>query len=104
MSQIIRPQATADIDEISDFLEQQRPGAGQRFLQEPAGTLGLLERLPGLGSAFGIANPALAALRHYPVSRFPTYVIFYLPLQGGVDVLRALHAARDLTAILERDG
>jgi toxin ParE1/3/4 len=104
MSQIIRPQATIDIDEISDYLEQQRPGYGQRFLQELAVTLGQLEQMPGLGGVFALTAPALAGLRHFPVSRFPRYITFYLPIQGGIDVLRVLHAARDLATILESEG
>jgi len=101
MSQVIRPQAASDIDDIADYLEQQRRGTGHKFLQELAATFGLLEQMPGLGGFFPLAAPSLAGLREFPVSRFPRYVIFYLPIQGGIDVVRVLHAAQNVATVLE---
>ncbi|AGY57701.1 type II toxin-antitoxin system RelE/ParE family toxin [Gloeobacter kilaueensis] len=37
-----------------------------------------------------------AGLRSFPINR---YVIFYLPISGGIEVVRILHGARDLEAI-----
>lgn len=37
-----------------------------------------------------------AGLRSFPVGR---YVIFYRPLQDGIDVVRVLHGTRDLEAV-----
>jgi len=34
---------------------------------------------------------------------FGRYVIFYLPLHDGIDVVRVLHSARDIEAIFEMD-
>jgi toxin ParE1/3/4 len=33
-------------------------------------------------------------------SPFGRYVIFYVPIQGGIDVVRVLHSARDVDAAL----
>ncbi len=36
-----------------------------------------------------------ADLRSFPFGR---YVIFYMPVQDGIDVVRVLHSARDVDA------
>ncbi|MGO8765667.1 MAG: type II toxin-antitoxin system RelE/ParE family toxin [Limisphaerales bacterium] len=36
-------------------------------------------------------------LRSFPVSR---YVIFYRPMENGVEIVRALHGARDLPSLI----
>jgi toxin ParE1/3/4 len=42
----------------------------------------------------GRARPELAAeVRSHPFRR---YVIFYLPMNDGIDVVRVLHSARDI--------
>jgi toxin ParE1/3/4 len=44
----------------------------------------------------GRAREELAAdLRSFPFGR---YVIFYMPAQDGIDVVRVLHSARDVDA------
>jgi len=37
-------------------------------------------------------------LRSHPFGR---YVIFYMPLSDGVDVIRVIHSARDLNSIFQ---
>ena len=41
-----------------------------------------------------------AGLRSFPFER---YVIFYLPLADGIDVVRLLHSARDVDAQFSDD-
>ncbi len=38
-----------------------------------------------------------------PVSRFRNYLIFYVPVPGGIDVFRVLHGARDLGEVLDAE-
>jgi toxin ParE1/3/4 len=47
----------------------------------------------------GRARPELAPhLRSLPFRR---YVIFYVPLGEGVDIVRVLHSARDIEALFD---
>jgi toxin ParE1/3/4 len=56
-----------------------------------------LARRPKMGRS----RPELAPeLRSFPVGQ---YVIFYLPLPKGVDIVRVLHGARDIESILQED-
>ena len=49
----------------------------------------------------GRARDELAAdLRSFPFAR---YVIFYEPIEDGIDVVRVLHSARDIDAAFDED-
>lgn len=50
----------------------------------------------------GRARDELAAeLRSFPFGR---YVIFYEPIEDGIDVVRVLHSARDIDAVFGEDA
>ena len=54
---------------------------------------------PVVPPMMGRARPEIAPdLRSLPFKR---YVIYYLPLHDGIDVVRILHSARDLDGLLE---
>jgi toxin ParE1/3/4 len=42
----------------------------------------------------------LPGLRSFPFGR---YILFYLPLTDGVDLIRVLHSARDIDAVFSSD-
>jgi toxin ParE1/3/4 len=50
----------------------------------------LLSEFPGLGRP---RDELAESLRSFPVGN---YVIFYLPLGDGINVIRVLHGARDI--------
>ena len=57
-----------------------------------------LTAFPGLGGQLTTSDPAFTHLRVWPVSGFRKYLIFYRPLaEGGVEVVRVLHGARDVS-------
>ena len=50
----------------------------------------------------GRARDELAPdLRSFPFGR---YVIFYEPIEDGIDVVRVLHSARDIDAVFGEDA
>lgn len=50
-----------------------------------------------------LKNPALVALRVFRVSGFERMLVLYRPRPDGVEILRVVHASRDLEAFLRRD-
>jgi toxin ParE1/3/4 len=56
--------------------------------------------MPGLGSPWASDNPAMQDVRTTTVRRFKKYVIFYRPVEGGIEVLHVLHGARDIRSLL----
>jgi toxin ParE1/3/4 len=68
-----------------------------RFLQASDNTLTLLATQPDSGSAFFVTKPELQGMRRFPVSDgFERILLFYFPLQDGVDLVRVVHGSRDL--------
>jgi toxin ParE1/3/4 len=72
-----------------------------RFLQATDKTLDLLSTQPESGAAFFVRTPELQNMRRYPVSDgFGKILLFYFPLQDGVDLVRVVHGSRDLERLL----
>jgi len=40
-------------------------------------------------------------LRRWPVKGFENWLIFYLPTDEGIDVVRVIHGARNIAALLD---
>src|SRR3954469_9437762 len=60
-----------------------------------------LSATPGIGAPRPRANPALRALRMHPVRGFDSHLLFYRPIPDGIELIRVLHGARDIDAILK---
>jgi len=59
--------------------------------------------MPHMGPARVFRNPRLRDLRIWPIRGFEKIVIFYRPIEGGIEVVRVLHGARDVKGILEEE-
>ena len=90
---IRRAQATADFFEAAAYLE----AAGGRTLSHDfshalQSALARIAEFPMIGMK---ADLGPDGLRVWPVRRF-SYLVFYIPHADRIDVLRILHAARDV--------
>ena len=97
----VRPQADRDLDAAVAFLLQESaPAAARRLLDEFVIALRRIAGRPGIGSP-RYAH-LLQGLRFWKLRRHP-YLVFYIRQPDFVDVLRVLHAARDIPAALRED-
>ena len=105
MSRIIRrPRARADIQEQAFRIADDNPEAARRFLVEVERTLELLADMPGMGAARPRLSPALRSLRMFSVGGgFDNHLLFYRPIKDGIELVRVLHGARDIEAILKAE-
>ena len=97
----IRPQARQDLIDHFVFIAQDNLDAAQRFLKEAEQAFRELTDMPALGRSRNFDNPRLAGMRCRPIPRFENYLIFYRPVEKGIEVIRVLHGARDLNGIFE---
>ena len=105
MSRIIRrPRARADIHEQASRIAHAKREAGRRFLAEVKRSLELAADMPGMGAARPRLNPALRGLRMFPVAAgFDSHLLFYRPIRDGMELVRVLHGARDIEAIMKAE-
>ncbi len=92
----LSPRAEADIDAIWRYIANDSPANADRFLPR------LLDACRTTLATFpesGRRRDELAnGLRSFPVGN---YVIYYRALDGGVEVVRILHAARDVHSVFD---
>ena len=99
-----RPQAKLDLIAHALYIAEDNPDAAERFLDAAEASFEQLANMPKMGSPRQFKNPSLAGLRMWPVKGFRKHLIFYRLTAGGVEVIRMLHAARDIEKILEEDN
>lgn len=96
----VSPAADRDIDGHVAFIAKEQPEAALRFIDAVATTFEHIARTPGMGSTRNYRSPRLAGLRMIPVSGFGNFLVFYLAAPRAIDIVRVLHAARDISKIL----
>jgi toxin ParE1/3/4 len=55
---------------------------------------------PEIGSPLVVNDPELSGIRKWPVKDFENFLIFYLPHDRGVTIVRVLHARQDWWGLL----
>ena len=95
-----RDEAEEDLIEAYVFLGERNPSSARHFIIETEKTFLTLAEQPNMGKALESKNPRLQGVRWFPVKYFPKTVVFYRPLNDGIEVLRVLHGAQDLASLL----
>ncbi len=95
---VLTATAHADLTEISDFIRQGSPEAARRVRGELREAMRRLAAMPGMGHLR--ADLADETVRYWSVR---SYVIVYRPETDPLQVLRVLHGARDVRAILDTE-
>lgn len=87
---LIRPEAKVDLDDIWFYIAQDNPNNADWFLDQIQETSLSLANYPQMGT---IRNELKADLRSHPIGN---YLIFYFPLENGIDIVRVLHRSRNI--------
>ncbi len=96
MSVRLRPQARIDILELAERIGEDYPGAALAFLKRLDETIELLERFPRIRANAPFPLPVDPEIRFFPIKRFRNYLIAFLPLPDGVDIIRVIDGRRDI--------
>lgn len=90
---IISPQAEQDLVDIWLYIADDSPANADQFLNHLTEQAQLFVTLPKSGKA----RPELAQdLRSFPVEK---YILFYREQGSNIELVRVLHAARDIDAV-----
>ncbi len=96
--------ATQDLrDAAAHDAAQVDAATARRFIDAAEQAFTLIAQQPGIGSPRYAAELDWPGLRTHPVQRFP-YLIFYLESADHLDVLRVLHAHRDIPTSLQDEA
>jgi len=99
----VRQAAARDIDAaVSHYLQEGGPALATRFVAALEEAYRHIRRFPATGALRYAAELGITGLRFWPLNMFP-YLVFYVEREDQVDVLKVLHAQRDIPTWL-RDG
>jgi toxin ParE1/3/4 len=93
------PLAILDLVELGDFIAQDSLPAAERFIEAAQSAFELLARMPEIGTRCQFRAAEAVAIRVWPIRGFENYLVFYRPIQAGVEVVRVLHGSRDVAAM-----
>lgn len=82
--------ARLDLLEIYEYIAPDNPAAAARWIDKLESECRKLADMPGMGRRREDLAPGL---RSFVVG---AYLIFYRPIDGGVQITRVLHGARDI--------
>ncbi len=99
---LVRRAAERDLDEQAEYLATQgNVERALRFYRAAEATFELLASRPGIGKVIQFRSRFLTNVRTFPLKGFPKHLVFYLPIEHGVEIIRVLHGARDLEILLQ---
>ena len=89
MPRIVRTdRACADAEEVAAYIAQNSQAAAERWLERLDRVLAFLASEPEMGERVDDLSPGVR--RHC----FGNYLVFYVPIDGGIELRRVLHGAR----------
>jgi toxin ParE1/3/4 len=98
-----RPQVIRDLIELATYIAEDNLEASDRFLAAAEATFKQLGEMPGIGKPCQFSNPKLEGVRQQAIKGFKKYLVFYRPTDLDVEIIRVIHSARDIEAILNED-
>lgn len=91
MSKVVRNRlSVSDYEEIWHYVAKDNPRAADRLIQKFEHQLEMLSKMPDMGKG---EEDLFPRLRSFPVG---SYLLYYLPIEGGIRLVRVLHGARDI--------
>lgn len=97
---ILSSEAAEELGALTEFIAADSLDAALHFLDAAQNAFERLLSMPELGAARELKRRRVV-LRMWPIPDFPNHLIFYRPTDVGVEIVRVLHAARDIPRILE---
>ena len=98
-----KPQVIRDLLELATYIAEDNLDISDRFLAAAEQTFKQLSKMPEMGKTYGFTHPKLANVRQQVIKGFKNYLVFYRLVDSKVEIIRVIHGARDIAAILDED-
>lgn len=96
----IHPLVLDDLENLFAWIAKDNLAAAERFKANARRDFEQLAQMPEMGPRHRMAHSRLHNLRFWPIKGFNNFLIFYQPIERGIEVIRVLHGARDLQRAL----
>jgi len=95
---VIRPLADRDIDDIAAGIAKDNLDAALRFYSSAEVAFARLLEFPDIGAprAGLVTSSELTGICLWPIIDYPKILIFFRPIENGVEIIRVLHGAQDI--------
>jgi toxin ParE1/3/4 len=98
---IIRPQIVdEDLAGLAQYIARDNAEAALRFLEAAELAFQKLAEMPGMAGLWESPNPRLAGIRVWSIRRFENYLVFYRPIEDGIELVRILRGSRNIERVL----
>jgi toxin ParE1/3/4 len=104
MNIIRHPSVLEELINLSYYIALDDLDAAHRFLDARDETFGQIAQTPLIGATREFKNPKLRDVRLWFVKGFKKYLIFYRPVENGVEILHVVHGSRDYKHLFEDEG
>jgi toxin ParE1/3/4 len=94
MSYQLRPQAEADIQAIAFYIAEDNPSAAKRWCEDIYCCCQRIGEMPGIGVSRPEVRPDLRSFA------LGNYLILYRQIEGGAEIIRIVHGARQWEGLL----
>jgi toxin ParE1/3/4 len=97
---LIHEDATLDLHEHCNYLAQNSQISALQFFDAARQTFAALARMPGMGQRYQSEEDDIINIHKWAVKGFKQYLIFYRYDDELLEILRIVHATRDLIPLL----
>ena len=96
------PKAVEDIRNHALYLvDEASEETAIRFLDAIDQTLSELSTMPLMGRFLDLENEELMHIHVWRVNGFKNWLIFYRPIENGIELVRLLHGAQDIQGLFK---
>ncbi len=93
-----------DLINLSARIAEDDLAAADCFLDAVADSFERLTQMPYIGVERRFTNPQLSGVRMWFVKGYEKHLIFYRVTDDAIEIIRVLHAARDIENALDDDA
>jgi toxin ParE1/3/4 len=98
----IQPRADDDVTRIVSRIAQDNLAAALKAYDAAEHAFKFLAENPGAGPEVEPPIPEFPGLRFWPITPYRNYLVLYSKLADGVQIVRVLHGARDLSSAMKQ--
>jgi len=98
---LVRDKARDDVYAIAAYIARDRLDAALRFVDDAEVAFDFLALWPSAGPRVEPSPVHIPDLRFWPIKRFRNYLVMYRPIPDGVEILRVIHGAQDMTRMVD---